>query len=51
MADGFVREVRIATVIGVIFLYCLLSVFIDEDLSYPLLVHLKYLCSLFFLRL
>ena len=47
---GFVRG-HLVPVFGVLFFYCLLSVFfIDEDRLYPLAVHLKYLASLFFIH-
>ena len=48
--SGFVRG-HLVPVSGVIFFYCLLSVFGDEDRLYPLAVHLKYLASLFFIHL
>ncbi|MGB0063972.1 MAG: hypothetical protein WBP85_05950, partial [Terracidiphilus sp.] len=49
-ASGFFRR-RIVQPAGVIFFYCLLGVFGDETRSYTLGVHLKYLASLFFIRL
>ena len=47
---GFVRG-HLLPVFGVLFFYCVLGVFIDENRLYPLAVHLKYLASLFFIHL
>ena len=47
--NGFVRG-YLLPVLGVIFFYCVLSVFGDEDRLYPLAVHLKYLASLFLIH-
>ena len=47
--NGFFRR-RFVPVLGVLFFYCLLSVFIDEGRLYPLAVHLRYLAGLFFIR-
>jgi hypothetical protein len=41
---------RIVPGFGVIFFYCVLSVFGDEARLYPLAVHLKYLAGLFFIH-
>jgi hypothetical protein len=46
---GLVRG-HLFPVFGVMLFYCLLSVFIDEDRLYPLVVHFKYLASLFFVH-
>ena len=41
---------RILPALGVMFFYCVLSVFGDEARRYPLAVHFKYLASLFFIH-
>lgn len=46
---GLVRG-HLLPVFGVLFFYCVLSVFGGEDRLYPLAVHLKYLASLFFMH-
>jgi hypothetical protein len=47
---GLVRG-HLLPVSGVLFFYCVLGVFGDEERLYPLAVHLKYLASLFFIHL
>ncbi len=47
--QGFIRG-RLLPSVGVISFYCVLGVFGDETRSYPLVVHLKYLASLFFFK-
>ena len=47
---GLIRG-HLLPVFGVMMFYCVLGVFIDEDRLYPLIVHLKYLASLFFIHI
>jgi hypothetical protein len=47
--SGFVRG-RLLPMSGVLFFYCVLSVFGDESRLYPLTVHFKYLARLFFIH-
>ncbi len=46
---GFIRG-RVIPIIGVLMFYCLLNVFSFPGKSYPLVEHLKYLASLFFIH-
>ena len=46
---GFVRG-RLLPAVGVGFFYCILNVFDSDERMYPLVEHLKYLASLFFIH-
>ncbi|HWE84984.1 MAG TPA: hypothetical protein VG267_08570 [Terracidiphilus sp.] len=46
---GFVRG-RLFPALGVGFFYCILNVFDADERAYPLVEHLKYLASLFFIH-
>ncbi len=46
---GFVRG-RLLPAVGVGFFYCILNVFDADERMYPLIEHLKYLASLFFIH-
>jgi hypothetical protein len=46
---GFVRR-RLLPALGIGFFYCILNVFDADERAYPLVEHLKYLASLFFIH-
>jgi hypothetical protein len=46
---GFVRG-RLLPAVGVGFFYCILNVFDSDERAYPLIEHVKYLASLFFIH-
>jgi hypothetical protein len=46
---GFLRG-QVMPALGVCFFYCLLNVFDAEERSYPLIEHLRFLASMFFIR-
>jgi hypothetical protein len=48
-AAGFVRG-HLVPVMGVCLFYCLLNVFDSEEKIYPLVEHVRYLASLFFIH-
>jgi len=49
MPAGFVRG-RLLPAVGVGFFYCILNVFDADERMFPLIEHLKYLASLFFIH-
>jgi hypothetical protein len=48
--SGYIRG-HLLPIFGVIFFYCILSVFGNEDRLYTLMDHIKYLASMFFVNL